>query len=169
MSSRGRILILLVLLLGVAYLFSGSYLGEKPENTVQTSPLLSGNQPITIGQTHYLFDIANHKPHEIKTLLERAEMLSKEVKTSDHKTRIAMVIHGPDIEVFDQKNYEQNKEIIDLAARLDASDIIDFKVCKRTAKERGIDTSNFPSFIEIIPFAGDELQRLKTEGYTEIF
>ncbi len=119
------------------------------------------------GKIHYLFDLVDHTPEQIKHLLERAEILSKAGNATDEKSRIAMVIHGPDVEIFNKKNYSKNKDIIDLAARLDASDIIDFKVCQVTADSRGIKESSFPSFMEMVPFAPDEIDRLENEGFVE--
>ena len=144
------------------------------ESVTTVSPVQATiNQPFisqekTAERTHYLFDLVDHEPEQIKRLLERAESLSKTVDATNEKSRIAMVIHGPDVEIFDKKNYGKNKDIIDLAARLDASDVIDFKVCQVTADSRGIKESSLPSFMEMVPFAPDEIDRLEDEGYVEL-
>ncbi len=129
---------------------------------------VSENQQKIIGETHYLFDVADHGPVQIKTLLERAESLSTEAKYNNESSRIAMVIHGPDIKIFEKKYYQANKEIVDLAARLDAQNIIDFKVCKVSASSRGIKESSFPAFMEIVPFSVDEIKRLEKQGYIQL-
>ncbi len=139
---------------------------ESADLFFRSQPL--ANEQSNKQETHYLFDLIDHEPEQIKQLLERAKSLSRTVNTSNGKSRIAMVIHGPDIEIFDVKNYIKNKDIIDLAAQLDAADIIDFKVCQVTADARGINKSNFPSFMEVVPFAPDEIDRLENEGYVEL-
>lgn len=141
---------------------------EEPLSIEQSSDYQQNDVNHKVRDTHYLFDLVDHEPEQIKQLLKRAESLSKTDNPTNQQSRIAMVIHGPDIEFFDKKNYEDNKELIDLAARLDASDIIDFKVCQVTADARGIKASSFPSFMEIVPFAPDEIDRLENEGYVEL-
>ena len=173
MKIRVFTMILLLIVTG-----SFLYLRDQPSKTIptKTAEQLSNSQPITLqsnfdqgaGKTHYLFDLVEHEPDQIKQLLKRAESISETAKITNKESRIAMVIHGPDIEFFDKNNYNENKELIDLAARLDASNIIDFKVCQVTADSRGIKESSFPSFMEIVPFAPDEIDRLENEGYVEL-
>ncbi len=174
------ITMILILIVTGSFLYIRDQLSHKtisPETAEQFSiRQTSANQQNDQGSdvtptddnTHYLFDLVDHDPDQIKQLLQRAESLSRSTDTNDQQSRIAMVIHGPDIEFFDKKNYAENKELIDLAARLDASDIIDFKVCKVTADSRGISGSSFPSFMEIVPFAPDEIDRLENDGYVEL-
>ena len=141
MSTRKITIFLLILLtlviLSIKIIKNQSL--TKTSSTPDTSvDVISDNQQITIGKTHYLFDIANHEPEQIKTLLERAEALSDHAKSNNDQSKIAFVIHGPDVDLFDKKNYKTNKEIVDMAARLDAFDVIDFKVCQTAADSRGI-------------------------------
>ena len=81
---------------------------------------------------------------------------------------IAMVLHGPDIRIFAKENYSRFKDIVDLAERLDADNVIDFKACATTAAERGFSDSAFPAFIELVPYAPDEIRRLTGAGYIKL-
>ena len=166
MYNRNITLLLLIILIGSLLLLKNSLFQETA-----TSPLdlvASENQQVTVGETYYLFDVADNGAEKIKSLLLRAETLSNQAKSINEKSRVAMVIHGPDIEIFDNQNYNKNKEIVDLAARLDAFDVIDFKVCKTAADSRGISESSFPPFMEMVPFSPDEITRLESEGYVEL-
>jgi len=161
-----------LLTLILLFVLTGLFLFKKNQPTSETS-IPASSQHLKASQqevegTYYLFDLVNHEPKQIKQLLKRAESLSQVSHVENKKTRIAMVIHGPDIEIFDKKNYGHHKELVDLAARLDASDIIDFKVCQVTADSRGINEKSFPSFMEMVPFAPDEIERLEEEGYVEL-
>jgi len=49
---------------------------------------------------HYLFDVTDHSPEEISSMLMRAERLNREGTSRRQAVDIAMVLHGPDIEIF---------------------------------------------------------------------
>lgn len=123
------------------------------------------SQLLTIGDTYYLFDVVDNGPEKLQKLLQRAEYLSKQANETDKKLTIAMVIHGPDMDIFDKKYYKKQKKLVDTAARLDADGVIDFKICQTTARSRGIKESSFPAFMEMVPFAPDEINHLEAEGY----
>lgn len=84
---------------------------------------------IIIENKSYLFDIAKHSMDEFRALLTKVEEASQNQDDDYPDLKIVMVIHGPDIKWFTLENYEDNRQLIDLAARLDAYDIIDMKVC----------------------------------------
>ncbi len=113
----------------------------------------------------YLFDVSRHGPEQIEALLRRAEAMSQEAQEKDESVEIAMVLHGPDIEIFASSNYEKYGSIVDLAARLDESRVIDFKVCQVTAENRGLSETDFPAFIEVVPLGPAEISRLGEQGY----
>jgi uncharacterized protein len=122
----------------------------------------------TIGNKSYLFDVSDHSFEELDSLLKRAQEISQFDKNNFEDLEIVMILHGPDIEWFTRKNYEKNQQLIDLAARLDALDIIDMKVCESAMNSRGVKREEIPAFIESVPYAPDELKRLAGEGYINL-
>ncbi|HKK15282.1 MAG TPA: DsrE family protein [Gammaproteobacteria bacterium] len=121
-----------------------------------------------IGNKRYLFDISDHTIEEMESLLSRAREIS-ELNMDDYSDlEIVMIIHGPDIDWFTRKNLERNHRLIDLAAKLDAFDIIDMKVCKKTMDNRGVKREEIPAFIESVPYAPDEIKRLNEAGYINL-
>ncbi len=72
------------------------------------------------------------------------------------------------INLFINKNYEKNKYIVDLAARLDAFDVIDMKICDTAMLELGVSRADVPAFIESVPYAPKEIERLTDEGYISL-
>lgn len=110
-------------------------------------------------------NITLHTLDELKHLLDQAEQIANghtEYNTSDP---IAVVLHGEEIKAFMRTNYRENKGLVDLAARLDAFNVIDVKVCKRWMGANGIMISDLPPFVEPVPFGGGERVRLEEVGY----
>lgn len=136
---------------------------ETPVQEHQTQ-----NNKIIIENKSYLFDVSNHTIKEFEALLTRAEEVSQAHAPGYDDLKIVMVIHGPDIDWFTQQNYESNKQLINLAARLDAYDIIDMKVCEKTMSKRGVDRKDIPSFIESVPYAPVEIENRLREGYINL-
>ena len=116
----------------------------------------------------YLFDVSDHSIDELEALLARAEYVSQTHPADFEDLEIVMVIHGPDIDWFTQQNYEHNQPLVDLAARLDASNIIDMKVCLRTMQDRGVTKDDLPAFIESVPYVPIEIKQRLEDGYINL-
>jgi uncharacterized protein len=132
----------------------------QEKNTDYVKPIIENKS--------YLFDVSDHSIEELQALLTRAEEVSETHPADFEDLEIVMIIHGPDIEWFRQKNHEHNQQLIDLAARLDAYEIIDMKVCEKTMSSRGVSRDDIPSFIEPVPFAPTEIERRLQEGYINL-
>jgi len=122
----------------------------------------------TIGNKRYLYDISEHSIEDLKSLLQRAEEITQAGIDELEDLEIVMILHGPDIGWFTLDSYDDNKELVDLAKKLDTFDIIDLKVCETTMINMEIDRNQIPSFIESVPYAPDEFNRLSNEGYTHL-
>ncbi len=123
---------------------------------------------VIIENKSYVFNVSNHSVEEFQALLTRAEEVSQAPSSDFGDLKIVMVIHGPDIDWFTQQNYEHNRQLIDLAARLDAYDIIDMKVCEQTMSARGIVREDIPSFIESVPYGPTEIKDRLRDGYINL-
>ncbi len=147
--------------------------------TVEAMPVITlseTSQPVhvqtdsqfTIGNKRYLYDISEHSIEDLKLLLQRAEEITQAETDNLEDLKIVMILHGPDIGWFTIDNYDDNKELVDLAKRLDTFDIIDLKVCETTMESMEIDRNQLPPFIESVPYAPDEFIRLSDEGYIHL-
>jgi len=116
----------------------------------------------------YLFDVSNHSIEELEALLIRAEEVSQTHPADFDDLEIVMILHGPDIDWFTQQNYEHNQKLIDLAARLDAYDVIDMKVCEATMQKRGVIQEDLPGFIESVPYAPTEIKYRLQNDYINL-
>jgi uncharacterized protein len=119
--------------------------------------------------TRYFFDVYGHTDAEIMALLDRArDTYDKLPPEFQDSARIAMVLHGPDVAFFASDKYEQYKDLVDLAAKLDAFGFVDFKVCAVSARRNGLQSDSFPSFIELVPYGPAEVSRLEAAGYLQL-
>lgn len=64
----------------------------------------------------YLFNIVLHTPEEIAGMLARAEQLATATPASNPRVGIALVLHGPEIDIFAGRNYGKFQPLVDLAA-----------------------------------------------------
>jgi intracellular sulfur oxidation DsrE/DsrF family protein len=110
-------------------------------------------------------NVALHTLSELKQLLEQAETIANGESQYNTEEPISVVLHGEEIKAFVRSNYRSNKALVDLAARLDAFNIIDVKVCKRWMGANGIMANELPPFVEAVPFGVGERERLKKAGY----
>jgi uncharacterized protein len=142
---------------------------QTPAPVVLVEPAINAPQTqFTIGNKSYLFDVSDHSLEELELLLKRAQEISQFDKKNYDDLEIVMILHGPDIDWFTQQNYEKNRQLIDLAAELDAFDIIDMKVCETSMNRRGVKREDIPAFIESVPYAPDEMKKLTEEGYINL-
>ena len=82
--------------------------------------------------------------------------------------KVVLVLHGPDIDFFSSRNYSKYQNIVDLAAKLDAFDVFDFKMCATSAASFGLEESEVPPFVEFVPYGPDEIEQLKSAGFVQL-
>jgi intracellular sulfur oxidation DsrE/DsrF family protein len=141
---------------------------EAPTVTADTTPeSVASTEELTAKK--YYFDVVDHSADDFKALLHRAYMIYEQSPLERRRElQIVMVLHGPDIEYFDAANYAENQEIVDLAAKLDAFGVFDFKVCARTAARLGVMPDEIPAFVEFVAYGPLEITRLDEAGYVRL-
>lgn len=130
------------------------------DNAVSHRFSMAGNQ--------YMFDVSDHSQEELIALLKRADEVASVSSPETDRLDIALILHGPDIAWFARNNYQDNKELVDLAARLDALKVIDLKVCQKAMQQFGYVDDDIPAFIDRVPYAPDEMRRLENSGYFKL-
>jgi len=157
---------ILASLIAVLIAFAGytSQSRMTPE-AINTGPP-SSVATLTKQDGRYLFNIVLHTPEEIAGMLARAEQLAAAAPAGNPRAGIALVLHGPEIDIFARRNYGKFQPLVDLAARLDAANIIDVKMCVTEMQLRDIGKEDIPAFIDLVPFGPDEEERLRRRrGY----
>jgi uncharacterized protein len=79
--------------------------------------------------------------------------------------KVVIVSHGPEVVVFDKKNYAKYKEIVDRAASF-ASQGVKFEVCRNAAAAQGIAPEDLHGFITVVPAGPYALAYWQAKGYT---
>jgi len=113
----------------------------------------------------YLARLNLHTPAEIEEMLRRAETYIEEFEKYPDFEPITVILHGPELRIFDRRNYNEYKEIVGLAARLEAFNVIDVQVCEVQMMQDGIQMSDLPAFVESVPYGPAEEKRLLKRGY----
>jgi intracellular sulfur oxidation DsrE/DsrF family protein len=112
-----------------------------------------------------VLDVSVHSLDELKVLLDRAEEIAARPQSQGEKAAVVLVLHGPEVEFFAISNYPRYKDIVDQAARLDAFDVVDVKICQSMMERLGVERDDIPAFIEQVPYGPGEVERLVREGY----
>jgi intracellular sulfur oxidation DsrE/DsrF family protein len=110
----------------------------------------------------YVFSVTVSSARELDVVLDRAEDLRDLFDPAEH-SRIAIVLHGDELHLFERRNYSMNQSVVERARTLDQDNIIDIKACQTMMRTLDIGQSELPSFIEQIPFAPAEIERLQRE------
>ncbi|MGK0247450.1 MAG: intracellular sulfur oxidation DsrE/DsrF family protein [Oleispira sp.] len=148
---------------------SAQDIAVQPEVQIQAIASISATDSVvkeTAAELQKLqANVALHTLFELKQLLDQAETIANGESQYNTEEPISVVLHGEEIKAFVRSNYRSNKALVDLAARLDAFNIIDVKVCKRWMGANGIMENELPPFVEAVPFGEGERDRLKKAGY----
>lgn len=116
----------------------------------------------------YVFDITVQNERQLDAILKRADKLKGQFSPNDHG-RIALVLHGQELKLFQKSNYKEFKGIVDKVRLLDQLNLVDVKACQTALDFYKIDQSELPGFIEQVPLAPVEIDRLEQEkGYTRL-
>ncbi len=114
----------------------------------------------------YLARIELDAPNDLKNALKRAENLYLGGKVEKTGKPLTFVLHGPEVALFFKDNYQQNKEIVDIVARLTAFKVVEIQVCETRMGVLGRDKSELVPFVGTVPFGPAEIDRLlKQEKY----
>lgn len=118
--------------------------------------------------TPVVVDVVLHKRDDILRMLQRAEELAMMPNPVERPRQISLVLHGNEIENFKISQYKNNKEIVDLAAKLDAFNVIDVKMCNTMMNQLGVPRKEIPAFIEVVPYGPAEIEKLIEQGFIRL-
>lgn len=123
--------------------------------------------PATTQALGLLADIRVHDADELlSTLMRVDELFERGDIAVGTDLPVVFLLHGNEAKTLYRDQYEQNKAVVDLAAKLSAFGVVDIKVCERWAGNQGLDKSNLQPFVGTVSFAAAEKRRLLEEqGY----
>ncbi|BFM09033.1 acyl-CoA transferase [Halioxenophilus aromaticivorans] len=122
--------------------------------------------PIALEQgANYLARIGQNDPEELGRALDRIEQLFMVESAGGDYEPVVIVLHGPEVAVFQRQNYHQFKHIVDRAARLSAFNVVDIRVCETRLDVLGGAVDALVPFIGTVPYGPAEIERLTGAGY----
>ena len=141
--------------------------GPKTEPDSMLSGENKGNSVESIDVPGYVFSVKVSSAQQLDVILDRADSL-RELFNPDQHSRIAIVLHGEELRLFQKNNYSENHSVVDKARLLDRDQIIDIKACQTMMRNLGIQQSELPTFIEQVPLGPAEIDRLtRKEDFTQ--
>jgi hypothetical protein len=133
--------------------------------------VLSARSMLVLGEAEppgYVFSVTVQSAQQLDVVLNRAEDL-RELFNPDEHGKIAIVLHGDELQLFQKDGLRLNQSMVERARLLDQDNIIDIKACQTMMRTLQIEQNELPSFIEQVPFAPAEIERLeKEEGFTRL-
>ena len=115
-------------------------------------------------QEHFIGQLHAHSPIELSNLLDRAEHWSENTPNYPENA-ITIVLHGPEAQAFVKDNYSMYRQLVDKAAKLDAFNVVDIKICETWMGMNQIQRSQLPAFVDTVPFGPAEETKLIKAGY----
>lgn len=155
-SARSLILLVGMLSLGHIQLLAAEPVLSRPGHVQDTAT----------GKA-YIADIELHTAAELYGALRRADQLFSDGGFAADSQPVQFILHGAEAKFLQQNQYQQNKALVDLAARLSAFRVVEIRVCETWMSGQSIDAKTLPPFIGTVANGPIEKQRLmEKQGYT---
>lgn len=152
----------------VLFVFTHAFALDKTAEYRPVPDDSTGSSTLKQGTPGYVLDITVQNIEQLDAVLNRADKLRGQFSPAEHG-RIALVLHGMELNVFRKKNYSKFMGIVEKARQLDQQNLVDIKACQTVMRNLQIGQSELPDFIEQVPLAPVEIDRLEQEkGYTRL-
>ena len=133
------------------------FLFQFPTAVAQESPLQD---------TRYLATIELHTAAELYSVLVRAEqLLDQGLVLQSEPAAVTFVLHGAEVTSLLRQNYKQNKETVDLAARLSALGVVKIQACETWMGGNLVMTEDLQPFVSTVNYGPREVSKLLEDGY----
>ena len=111
-----------------------------------------------------MVDIELQTLPQFSELLQRADqlLLAGELP-EDGEAAVVFVLHGPVLRSLLKQNYRDNRQTVDLAARLSALGVIDLKACQTWMRSASVDEADLQPFVQTVSYGGCETRNV-SEG-----
>jgi hypothetical protein len=115
--------------------------------------------------TRFVADIELQTLDQFRQLLLRAEELFQAGRASgEGEAAVVFVLHGPVLRSLLRQNYQDNRETVDLAARLTAFQVIELKACRTWMRGASVSEEELQPFVETVSYGPGEVERLVREN-----
>lgn len=127
----------------------------------EAAPLLYS--PAASSVSGYLARIGFNNPEQLSEAMDRVEAFFDEHGGDGSLAPISIVVHGPEVSVFEKNQYEMFKPIVDKAAQLSALGLLDIAVCETRLDYEGVNAQDVYPFVGKVSFGPAEINRLLNE------
>jgi len=110
-----------------------------------------------------VYDTTTSSVAGLLSVLDRAGFISKLNGADPFETKIVIMVHGGAIPFFASKNFQKNKELMERAHSLTLGEIVEFRMCKASARLQGFAPEDIQGFVKMVPMADAEIVRLQQE------
>ena len=113
----------------------------------------------------YLARIRANDAAELQSILMRAEEIFQQNGSFNSNQPLALVLHGNEANVFLRNNYDQYRELVDQAARLEAFNVINVQICETWLSRAAVDKDELPAFVDTVPYGPARKRKLLERGF----
>lgn len=112
-----------------------------------------------------VYDLRSGNIKHIQNILDRASMLQNLYGGDPFDASIIIVIHDSAIPQFIKSKQPGHRALAARAQNLMMSEIIEYRVCRASARLQGYDDKDFPDYLKLVPMADAEIISLQQQGY----
>lgn len=121
--------------------------------------------PGSLSSPAYVAQIQAHSSDEVNDILNRLEALFEKEDGYPSSQPLALILHGDEARAFLRSNYEENRALVDLAARLDAFNAIDVQICETWMAKESVSSDQLPAFVDTVPYGPAAESSLIDQGW----
>ena len=110
-----------------------------------------------------VFDTTYGSVDQLTSILDRASYMSQLNGADPFDTKIVIMIHGEAIPFFTSRNFARYKDLMVRAHSLSLGNVVEFRMCKASARLQGFKPKDIQGFIKMVPMADAEIVRLQQE------
>lgn len=112
-----------------------------------------------------VYDVSDSDSAALQHLLDRASLLQNVYGNDPFEASIVFVIHEGAIPLFAKSTQNKKTDLMHRANSLTLGEIIEFRICRASAKMQGFEQEDFHEFVKMVPMADAEIVKLQNEGY----
>lgn len=119
----------------------------------------------TYAPAKVVYDVSTPEASVLGHILDRISLLQNIYGSDPFEASIIVVVHEGAIPLFAKSSQNQAVKLMQRASSLAVGEIIQFRICKASAKMQGFTEKDFPEFTTLVPMADAEIIKLQHEGY----
>jgi uncharacterized protein len=159
----------IVVLLAIALVATGSDRAQSADAPYGTAKFVPYSDIDSIKQLKVVWDFNFVDPKAVGVVFNYLNALLRATSEfGPHELdpiKIVVVSHGPEVVVFDKRNYAKYKDIVDRAASF-AKQGVRFEICRNAAAMQGSAPEDLHGFVTVVPAGPYALAYWQSKGYT---